>query len=77
MQAATNVTIGLDVGDRYTNVAVVDEAGELIEESRIQTTPAAIRRRFEAEAPARVALGAGTHSPWMSRRWSGKDMTCW
>jgi transposase len=67
MDAQTNVTIGLDVGDRYTNVAVVDEAGELIEESRIRTTPAAVRRRFEAEAPARVALEAGTHSPWMSR----------
>lgn len=67
MQAETKVTIGLDVGDRYTQVAVVDEAGDLIEESRMRTTRAAIRRRFATEAPARVALEVGTHSPWMSR----------
>lgn len=68
MQAQAKVVIGLDVGDRYTYVAVVDEVGDLIEESRIRTTEEAIRRRFEAEAPARVALEVGTHSPWMSRQ---------
>lgn len=67
MKAEANVAIGLDVGDRYTNVAVVDGGGELIEESRIRTTPEAIGRRFGSEAPARVALEVGTHSPWLSR----------
>ncbi len=67
MEAQAKVAIGLDVGDRFTHVAVVDEAGELIEESRVRTTREAIRRRFEAEAPARVGLEVGTHSPWMSR----------
>ena len=67
MQSGTKVAMGLDVGDRYTHVAIVDESGELIEESRVRTTREAIGRRFESETPARIALEVGTHSPWMSR----------
>ena len=30
----TKVTVGLDLGDRHTQVCVVDEAGEVVEEAR-------------------------------------------
>jgi transposase len=43
------------------------ETGEVIEESRIATTPQAFERRFVGVEPMRVALEAGTHSPWISR----------
>ena len=39
----------------------------MIEESRLCTTPEALRRRFRSERPLRVAIEAGTHSPWVSR----------
>ncbi len=61
------VTIGLDVSDRYSQVFGVDEAGEVIEEGRLPTTETALRRRFTGMDRARIVLEVGTHSPWMSR----------
>jgi hypothetical protein len=39
----------------------------VIEEGRLRTTPEAFRRRFTSEQPMRIAIEAGTHSPWASR----------
>jgi hypothetical protein len=62
------VTVGLDLGDRYSYVCMLDtESGEVIEEGRLRTTPEAFGRRFGSERPMRLALEAGTHSPWASR----------
>jgi Transposase len=62
------VTAGIDLGDRYTHVCLVDtENGEVIEESRIPTSPKAFQRRFSGTAPMRIAIETGTHSPWVSR----------
>jgi transposase len=47
------------------------ETAEVIEESRIATTPQAFERRFVGVGPMRVALEAGTHSPWISRLLGG------
>lgn len=62
-----SVTIGLDVGDRHSQVYGVDEEGGVIEEGRLPTTERALRRRFAGMEPARIVLEVGTHSPWMSR----------
>jgi transposase len=63
-----NMTAGLDLGDRYSYLCLIDtKSGEVIEESRLRTTPEALRRRFRSERPLRVAIEAGTHSPWVSR----------
>jgi transposase len=59
--------VGLDLGDRWSHVYVTDEQGEVVEEGRVRTTPAALRERFEGRARMRVVMEAGTHSPWMSR----------
>ena len=40
------VTIGLDVSDRYSQVFGVDDQGEVTEEGRLPTTETALRRRF-------------------------------
>jgi transposase len=62
------ITAGLDLGDNYTYLCLIDtESGEVMEEGRLRTTPEAFRRRFESERPIRVAIEAGTHSPWTSR----------
>lgn len=62
-----NVVVGLDLGDRFSWFCVLDKDGEVVEEGRVQTTEAALRRWFGARPPARVALEVGTHSPWISR----------
>ena len=63
------MTAGLDLGDQYSYLCLIDsESGEVIEEGRLRTTPEAFRRRFASELPPmRIAIEAGTHSPWVSR----------
>jgi transposase len=50
------ITAGLDIGDKCSSyLCLID-------------TPEAIRRRFASlERPLRIAIEAGTHSPWVSR----------
>jgi transposase len=38
-----------------------------MEEGRLRSTPEAFLRRFVSEQPMRIAIEAGTHSPWASR----------
>jgi transposase len=62
------VTAGVDLGDKYSYLCLLDtDGGEVIEEGRVRTTPEALRRRFASERPMRVAIEAGTHSLWVSR----------
>jgi transposase len=62
------VTAGLDMGDKYSYLCLIDqESGQVIEEGRLRTTPEAFRRRFASEQPMRIAIESGTHSPWASR----------
>jgi transposase len=62
------MTAGLDLGDKYSYLCLIDQAnGEVIEEGRLRTTPDALRRRFASEQQLRIAIEAGTHSPWVSR----------
>ena len=63
-----HMTAGLDLGDKYSYLCLIDQhSGEVIEEGRLGTTPEALRRRFASEQPMRIAIEAGTHSPWVSR----------
>src|SRR5215212_5220589 len=62
------VTAGLDLGDRYSYLCLIDtQSGEVVEEGRLRTTPEALRRRFVSEPSLRIAMETGTHSPWVSR----------
>jgi transposase len=62
------MTAGVDLGDKYCYLCLIDtQSGEVMEEGRLRTTPEALRRRFVSEQPMRIAIEAGTHSPWASR----------
>src|SRR5215217_7378158 len=62
------MTAGMDLGDKYTHLCLIDtQNGEVIEESRLRTTPEAMRCRFGSEQPLHIAIEVGTHSPWISR----------
>src|SRR5215207_59637 len=64
-----HMTAGLDLGDKYSYLCLIDTvSGEVMEEGRLRTSPEAFRRRFASEPPSmRIAIEAGTHSPWASR----------
>lgn len=62
------LTIGMDLGDRFTHYCVLDEAGEVMVEQKLPTTRQAIKQAFGAIPSSRVALETGAHSPWVSRQ---------
>src|SRR5260370_29769291 len=61
------LTIGLDLGDCWSFYCVLDEAGQVILEQKLPTTPEAMKQTFERIPQSRIALETGTHSPWVSR----------
>ena len=63
----SGLTIGLDLGDRWTEGRVLDAAGAVIEAFRVRTTEPAMTERLASFPPSRVVLEVGTHSPWVSR----------
>ena len=65
--AKPTMTVGLDMGDRFSHYCLLNGDGDVVEEGRIQSTEAALRRHFESEPCLRIALECGTHSPWVSR----------
>jgi transposase len=64
------VTLGLDVGDRFTEVFRLTEEGQSSHE-RLRTSPEAFEERFAREPVARIVLEAGMHSAWISWLLSG------
>jgi transposase len=61
------LTIGLDLGDRWSFYCVLEEAGKIILEQKVPTTPEAIQQTFAKIPRSLIALETGTHSPWVSR----------
>src|SRR5258706_2914170 len=62
-----NLTMGLDLGDCWSFYCVLDEAGQIILEQKLPTTPEAMKQTFGKIARSLMALETGTHSPWVSR----------
>src|SRR3989449_5876198 len=62
------LTIGLDLGDRASHYCILDEAGNVILEHSLPTTPKGIHQVFSRIPRSRIALETGTHSPWVSRQ---------
>src|SRR5712664_4042504 len=61
------LTIGLDLGDRWSFYCVLDEAGQVILEQKLPTTQEAMKQTFGKIPRSLIALETGTHSPWVSR----------
>jgi len=60
-------TIGLDLGDRWSWYCVLEEAGRVLLEQKVSTTPKAMQEVFGGMPRSRIALETGMHSPWVSR----------
>jgi transposase len=61
------LTIGVDLGDRWSFYCVLDESGKVLLEEKLATTPDAMKQTFARIARSRIAMETGTHSPWVSR----------
>ncbi|PYT84211.1 MAG: hypothetical protein DMG40_01775 [Acidobacteria bacterium] len=61
------LTIGVHLGDRSSAYCVLNEAGEIVLEHKLATTPEAMKQVFGTMPRCRLAVETGTHSPWVSR----------
>jgi len=61
------LTIGLDLGDEWSQYCRLDERGEVIEEGRVRTTEGMLKEVFGRFPRSVVAMETGTHSPWVER----------
>src|ERR1700722_16459757 len=61
------LTIGVDLGDRWSFYCVLEEAGKIILEQKVATAPEAMKQTFGKIPRSLIALETGTHSPWASR----------
>jgi transposase len=60
-----NITIGIDLGDRYSYCCVLGEEGNVLAQGRIRTNAETLERYFKDIPPCRIAIEAGTHSRWI------------
>lgn len=63
----SGMTVGLDLGDKFSHFCVLDASGEILETGRVATTRKGLLQRFVHLPSSRVALEVGTHSPWVER----------
>lgn len=56
------LTVGVDLGDKWSNYCILGLSGETLVEGELQTTQQDFGELFAALAPARVVMEVGTHS---------------
>jgi transposase len=66
MKKHNRVYVGCDLGDRHTEIAVLDEGGRVLEATRVRTTEAGLQGGLRAYERARVVIEVGTHTRWVS-----------
>ena len=59
--------VGCDIGDRKSDLCVLDGGGTVVESVKVKTEAASIRDWFAKRPHALVVIEVGTHSRWFSR----------
>src|SRR6266571_4060995 len=59
------LTVGVDLGDRWSQYCILGLEGETLAEGQLRTTQEDVREFFQALTAARVVVEVGTHSAWV------------
>ena len=59
------LTVGVDLGDQWSNYCILGLEGETLAEGQLRTTQEDIAEFFQALNAARVVIEVGTHSAWV------------
>ena len=59
------LTVGVDLGDRWSQYCILGLKGEMLAEGQLRTTQEDVREFFQALTVARVVIEVGTHSAWV------------
>lgn len=60
------LTIGMDLGDRRSQICELNAAGEVVREDAVATRWPTMEEYFGGLEPCRVVIEVGTHSQWVS-----------
>ncbi len=69
-QFSTELTVGMDLGDKQHWIAIFDESGSVTEKTTCANTAKHVQnffRRFTTPSQVTIGMESGTHSPWLSR----------
>jgi transposase len=58
--------IGLDLGDKYSYLTILDQDAQVIEESRLPTSKSALKSKFSNLPSCKIAMEVGAQSRWVS-----------
>src|SRR5215470_6986702 len=59
------LTVGVDLGDRWSQYCILGLEGETLAEGQLRTTQEDVGEFFQALTAARVVIEVGTHSAWV------------
>ena len=59
------LTVGVDLGDQWSNYCILGLEGETLAEGQLQTTREDVAEFFGGLSAARVIIEVGTHSAWV------------
>jgi len=63
-------TMGVDLGDKMSNYAILDEEGVVVEEGSFRNSVESIAKHFGKGERVRVAMEVGTQSAWIAREFA-------
>src|SRR3990172_10646667 len=66
MAKKSKVTMGWDVGDKFTDVCALGSDEAILEEVRVRTSKHSLDKMLERYPDALVVLEVGVHSRWIS-----------
>jgi Transposase len=59
------LTVGVDLGDQWSNYCILGLGGETLTEGQFRTSPQAVAEFFQGLCRSRVVIEVGTHSAWV------------
>lgn len=72
----TGISVGIDLGDKMSEIRILGEAGQTVEETRLATKRDVFRKyfgQFDVNQVRIIAIETGTHSSWVAHV-LGKEM---
>ena len=65
MKKRNAVFVGCDLGDKFSEICVLDQMGAVLERVRVQTTRSGLTKSVGTYAPSVVVIEVGAHSRWV------------
>jgi transposase len=59
--------IGMDIGQKYSEVCEIDDSGKVVAQARVPTSRSSLTRWFGHIEKASIVIEAGGSSPWVDR----------